>query len=123
VSHPLTINDGDFVISGTQISYQDTGALDGTNYYSIFAVDLSGNVSDRATDSVGMDLTGPVFITPSSITGVVLGLGSVIAQREVYDSGYIDTFTYKIINTNNSTTILDLPADPTVASITYTGEL
>lgn len=123
VSHPLTINDGDFVISGTQTSYQDTGALDGTNYYSIFAVDLSGNVSDRATDSVGMDLTGPVFTSPSSITGVVLGLGWVIAYREVSDPSYIDTFTYKIINTNNSVVLLDLQADPDPTTTTYTGEL
>jgi len=56
-SYPMTIAEGDFVISGTQYFYNDTAALEGSNYYSVFAVDLSGNVSDPANTLVYIDTT------------------------------------------------------------------
>lgn len=54
---PLTVLDGDFMTSGTDTAYGDYSATNGDNYYSIFAFDLSGNVSEAATAFVNNDLT------------------------------------------------------------------
>lgn len=116
-TYPNTTNDGDFVTSGTNTSYADNGASDGIQYYSIFALDLSGNTSTPVTWLVNMDLTGPVFSAPW-LTGVTLGSGWITAQRAVSDPSGITTFRYQIIAYNSTWASL---IDYTINDLSQTG--
>ena len=116
-SYPMTIAEGDFVISGTQYFYNDTAALEGSNYYSVFAVDLSGNVSDPANTLVYIDTTWPTFSYPW-LTGVTLGSGWITAQRAVSDPSNITTFRYQIVAYNSTWASL---IDYTINDLSQTG--
>lgn len=121
-TYPNTINDGDFVTSGTNTSYADNGASDGMQYYSIFALDLSGNTSTPTTWSIDMDLTDPVFSAPW-LTGVVLGSGWIVAQREVSDPSGITTFRYQIMAYNSTwASLIDYTIN-NISQTVYTGSL
>jgi len=69
-SFPATVNDGPVATGLTSNSYSDTGLADGSYYYSVFALDSSGNASNPGSPSLPMniDTTGPA--APSSFSAV-----------------------------------------------------
>jgi hypothetical protein len=74
-SFPTTIADGTLVASGvTGTSQPDNGLADGTYYYSIFALDGTGNVSLAATASITVDTVAPTLVIGApSVTNTVSG--------------------------------------------------
>lgn len=64
--YPATETDGDLVTQNeTGTSYNDTSLASGTYYYSIFAVDASGNFSSAAHFTITIDVTHPTVILSS----------------------------------------------------------
>jgi len=68
-SYPSTVSDGTAVVSATTTtSFTQTSLDDGTYYYSVFALDNTGNVSSAVTTSVAIDITAPTIILLGSAT-------------------------------------------------------
>ncbi len=88
---PTSTNDGTLVSSTiTGTSFLETGLADATYYYSLFAVDTSGNYSSAATASVIIDTVAPlisaVTSTPRTTSTLIEWTTTEAASSQIFFS-------------------------------------
>lgn len=113
---PTSVTDGTAVTSTTMTSYTDPSLADGTYYYSIFATDLTGNRSVRATSRVTIDtyVAPPASPAPSSGGGGG-GVGSSFTAPSAINSVLFD-FS---VSSRSNTTAAPTPSSPAVIAPLY----
>lgn len=123
VDYPVGPTDGTSVASGVLgASYQDTPPIDGTYYYSVFALDTTGNASVRGEVSVLVDTVRPVLNsvtqvpTYTSDTTPTITFTATKAGSITYSGGCSSATTTAILGTNSVT--FDTLAEGTYANCT-----
>lgn len=101
-AYPSTISSGTAVVSGTPAtSVTQTSLDDAVYYYSVFALDNTGNVSAAATTSVTIDTTPPELTLVGSAS-VTLTRGSTYTDAGATAADNIDGDITGNISTSNT---------------------
>lgn len=116
-AYPATVTDGTLVAQGlTGTSTSDTGLADGTYYYSIFALDGSGNVSAAANASATVDTIAPTVSISSPSTS--LTTGGPVSYTITWSDANLDSSSISLLN--NQVTV-NTTGTATVNSISVSG--
>lgn len=117
-SYPTTITDGSPVASGiSTTTYLDTGLSDGTYYYSIFALDSTGNASVRAQTTVTV-VADSSTEAPSILTPTAGSYNSVHISYSLPENPLTGSVQVVFTNTDSQTTTFTM-SDATSADITF----
>jgi hypothetical protein len=82
----LAITDGSVITSTNAASFVQSGLVDGTYYYGVFAADSYGNYSNPGTTSLMIDMTAPS--TPSFFSAVASGNTIALAWVNPADADF-----------------------------------
>ncbi len=119
VAYPTSTTAGTAVTTTALTSFSDVGLTDGTYYYSIFAADQAGNISNAATSSATVDTFVPsgngsaIVIVPAapvasfgSSPAPALVLGAVPRSADTSSNISISQNSVSVIATRNSSVSL-----------------
>lgn len=110
ITYPTTPSDGSGIATGVVgVSYQDTPPADGTYYYSVFALDGTGNASAGGHASIVVDTVLPVLSIVTEVsnytndTTPTIVFNSTKAGTITYSGGCASATTTAVVGSNTIT--------------------